>query len=97
VLDVSLELLLERFATVFDAYREAGTTFDLECHPGERAMGDLESAGDYIRSLERAGDASDVVGFNLDPSYMVWQGVSCDRGAQGIARSMALPQRSSGR
>ncbi len=76
VLDVSLELLLERFAPVFDACREAGTTFDLECHPGERAMGDIESAGDYIRFLERAGYGSDVVGFNLDPSHMVWQGVS---------------------
>jgi sugar phosphate isomerase/epimerase len=76
VLDVSLELLLERFAPVFDACRDAGTTFDLECHPGERAMGDLESAGDYIRFLERAGYGSDVVGFNLDPSHMVWQGVS---------------------
>ncbi len=76
VLDVSLELLLERFAPVFDACREAGTTFDLECHPGERAMGDIESAGDYIGFLERAGYGSDVVGFNLDPSHMVWQGVS---------------------
>jgi sugar phosphate isomerase/epimerase len=76
VLDASLELLLERFAPVFDACRAAGTTFDLECHPGERAMGDIESAGDYIRFLQRAGYGSDVVGFNLDPSHMVWQGVS---------------------
>ena len=41
-----LEVSLERFAPVFDACREAGTTFNLECHPGERAMGDLESAGE---------------------------------------------------
>lgn len=76
VLDVSLELLLERFTPVFDACRAEGTTFDLECHPGERAMGDIESAGDYIRFLERAGYGRDVVGFNFDPSHMVWQGVS---------------------
>jgi sugar phosphate isomerase/epimerase len=76
VLDASLEILVERFAPVFDACRESGTTFDLECHPSERAMGDIESAGDYIRFLEQAGYGSDVVGFNLDPSHMVWQGVS---------------------
>ncbi len=76
VLDVSLELLVERFAPVFDACREQGVTFDLECHPSERAMGDLESAGDYVRYLERAGYGRDVVGFNIDPSHMVWQNVS---------------------
>lgn len=76
VLDVSLELLAERFAPVFDACRAAGVTFDLECHPGERAMGDLESAGDYLRFLGSRGYGTDVVGFNFDPSHMVWQNVS---------------------
>jgi len=60
---------------VFDACRKYGVTFDLECHPGERAMGDIESAGDYLRALGRAGYGTDVVGFNIDPSHMVWQGV----------------------
>jgi sugar phosphate isomerase/epimerase len=76
VLDVSLELLAERFAPVFDACRSYSVTFDLECHPGERAMGDLESAGDYLRFLEKQGYGTDVVGFNFDPSHMVWQNVS---------------------
>lgn len=75
VLEVSLELLVERFGPVFDACRKYGTTFDLECHPSERAMGDLESAGDYIRYLEKAGYAG-VVGFNFDPSHLEWQNVS---------------------
>lgn len=75
VLDVSLELLVERFAPVFDACRKYGVTFDLECHPSERAMGDIESAGDYIRFLEKSGYGKDVVGFNFDPSHMEWQGV----------------------
>lgn len=74
VLEVSLELLAERFANVFEACRKYGTTFDLECHPSERAMGDIESAGDYLAAMDRAGFA-DVVGFNYDPSHMVWQGV----------------------
>jgi sugar phosphate isomerase/epimerase len=75
VLDVSLELLVERFAPVFDACRKYGVTFDLECHPSERAMGDIESAGDYIRFLEKSGYGQEVVGFNFDPSHLEWQNV----------------------
>src|SRR5262249_37805911 len=48
---------------------------DLECHPSERAMGDLESASDYLAAMDRAG-YRDVVGFNLDGSHMEWQGGS---------------------
>jgi sugar phosphate isomerase/epimerase len=72
---VSLELLAERFAPVFKLCREYGITFDLECHPSERAMGDIESAHDYLSAMDKAG-YSDVVGFNLDGSHMEWQGVS---------------------
>ncbi|HEV3258526.1 MAG TPA: TIM barrel protein [Gemmataceae bacterium] len=75
VRQVSLELLVERFKPVFDACKKYGVTYDLECHPSERAMGDLESAGDYLAALDKAGYA-DVVGFNLDGSHMEWQGVS---------------------
>ncbi|QDU64195.1 Xylose isomerase-like TIM barrel [Planctomycetes bacterium Pan216] len=75
VLDVSLELLAERFGPVFDACKKYGVTYDLECHPSERAMGDIESAGDYLRAMEKAGFAG-VVGFNFDPSHMLWQNVS---------------------
>ena len=75
VRQVSLELLVERFKPVFDACKKYGVTFDLECHPSERAMGDLESASDYLAALDKAGYA-DVVGFNLDGSHMEWQGVS---------------------
>lgn len=75
VLDVSLELLVERFAPVLDACKKYGITYDLECHPSERAMGDLESANDYLKAMDKAGYA-DVVGFNLDGSHMEWQGVS---------------------
>src|SRR5205823_1833509 len=37
VRQVSLELLVERFAPVLDACKKYGVTFDLECHPSERA------------------------------------------------------------
>jgi sugar phosphate isomerase/epimerase len=72
---VSLELLAERFAPVFDACKQYGVTYDLECHPSERAMGDLESAHDYLKAMDDAG-YKDVVGFNLDGSHMEWQNVS---------------------
>jgi sugar phosphate isomerase/epimerase len=72
---VSLELLVERFRPVWDACKKYGVTFDLECHPSERAMGDIESASDYINHMCKAGYEG-VVGFNLDGSHMEWQGVS---------------------
>jgi sugar phosphate isomerase/epimerase len=78
VREVSLELLAERFGPVFDACKKYGVTYDLECHPSERAMGDLESANDYINYLNKAGYEG-VVGFNLDGSHMEWQGVSVVR------------------
>ena len=75
VREVSLELLLERFRPVFDLCKQYGVTYDLECHPSERAMGDLESASDYINYMCKAGYEG-VVGFNLDGSHMEWQNVS---------------------
>ena len=72
---VSLELLVERFGPVWDLCKKLGVTYDLECHPSERAMGDIESASDYINHMCKAG-YEDVVGFNLDGSHMEWQGVS---------------------
>ncbi len=75
VRDVSLELLVERFGPVLDLCKQYGTTFDLECHPSERAMGDLESAGDYLKAMDKAG-YQNVVGFNLDGSHLEWQNVS---------------------
>src|SRR5918994_1302049 len=75
VRQVSLELLVERFGPVWDECKRYGVTFDLECHPSERAMGDLESAGDYITHMVKAGYEG-VVGFNLDGSHLEWQGVS---------------------
>jgi sugar phosphate isomerase/epimerase len=75
VRDVSLELLAERFGPVFDLCRQYGVTYDLECHPSERAMGDLESAGDYVNFMEKKGYGG-VIGFNLDGSHMEWQNVS---------------------
>jgi sugar phosphate isomerase/epimerase len=75
VLQVSLELLVERFGPFLDLCKNLGVTFDLECHPSERAMGDLASAEEYLAFMDKHGYSS-VVGFNLDGSHMEWQGVS---------------------
>lgn len=75
VRQVSLELLVERFGPILNLCKQYGVTFDLECHPSERAMGDLESASDYIHHMNKAGFEG-VVGFNLDGSHMEWQNVS---------------------
>lgn len=75
VFRTSLELLVERFAPVLQACLEYGTSYNLECHPSERAMGDLASAGDYLAALDAAGFAK-AAGFNFDCSHMEWQGVS---------------------
>jgi sugar phosphate isomerase/epimerase len=72
---VSLELIVERFGPFWDECKKQGVTFDLECHPSERAMGDIESASDYINHMCKAGYEG-VVGFNLDGSHMEWQNVS---------------------
>ncbi len=74
VYQVSLDLLIERFAPVFQACLKTGTTYDLECHPSERAMGDIASAGQYLAAVDRAGFAR-AAGFNFDCSHMEWQGV----------------------
>lgn len=75
VRELSLELLVERFGPVWKLCKQYGVTFDLECHPSERAMGDIESASDYINHMNKAGFEG-TVGFNLDGSHMEWQNVS---------------------
>ena len=75
VYKVSLDLLVERFAPVFQACLKYGTSYNLECHPSERAMGDIASAGQYIAALDAAG-FQNAAGFNFDCSHMEWQGVS---------------------
>ena len=75
IYQTSLDLLVERFSPVFQACLDYGTTFDLECHPSERAMGDIASAAEYLAAVDKAGFAK-AVGFNFDNSHMEWQGVS---------------------
>jgi sugar phosphate isomerase/epimerase len=75
VYQVSYELLIERFGPVFEACLKYGTTYDLECHPSERAMGDITSAENYLAAVDKAGFAK-AAGLNFDCSHMEWQNVS---------------------
>jgi hypothetical protein len=55
------------------------------------ALGDLESAGDYLDFMDRAG-YGDVVGFNRDCSHMERQavsGIEFIRGARGLPPSLS--------
>lgn len=75
VRQTSLELLVERFAPFLDLCKQLDVPFGLECHPSERAMGDLESADDYLTTMIKAGYEG-IAGFNTDWSHLEWQGVS---------------------
>lgn len=75
VYQVSLDLLVERFSPVFQACLDYGTTYDLECHPSERAMGDITSAAQYLAAVDAAGFER-AAGFNFDCSHLQWQNVS---------------------
>ena len=54
---------------VWDLFDEAGVKFALEIHPGEIAF-DYWSAKKLIDVVQR-----DTLGFNFDPSHLVWQGI----------------------
>lgn len=71
----SKRLLVDRFSPVWQACLDWDTTYDLECHPSEIAMGDIASAAEYLATVDDAG-FSKACGFNFDNSHMEWQGVS---------------------
>jgi len=73
--EVSAELLIERFTPVFQALDAYDVYFGLECHPSEFAIGDISSATEFLDVVRTAGFETHV-GFNLDASHMVWQGVN---------------------
>ena len=54
---------------IWDVFDEVGVKFALEIHPGEIAF-DYWSAAKLIDVVKR-----DTLGFNFDPSHLVWQGI----------------------
>ena len=70
MIDEGYKLLADRFHPILDAFAESGVRFALEVHPGGLAF-DLYSAQRVLETL----DHREELGFNLDPSHLVWQGV----------------------
>src|SRR5258708_15951220 len=87
---VSLELLVERFGPVWDACKKYGVTFDLECHPSERAMRDIQSATDYITFMNKAG-YEDVDRSTLARPHMHRQGPSAPQSAPPLDHPIHSP------
>ncbi len=60
----------ELWTPIFDEFDQQGVKFALEVHPTEIAF-DLYSAQTLLENFERRP----TLGFNFDPSHLVWQGV----------------------
>ncbi len=65
--------IVRRWTPVFDEFDACGVRFALEVHPTEIAF-------DYYtaRRLLEAFDYRPTLGFNFDPSHLLWQGVKPD-------------------
>lgn len=70
-IDAAYAHVRELFAPIFDKFRKNGIRFALEVHPTEIAF-DIWSAERLLREFEY----DDVLGFNFDPSHLLWQGVN---------------------
>jgi sugar phosphate isomerase/epimerase len=70
MIDAAYERIVALWNPIFDVFDECGVRFALEVHPTEIAF-------DYYpakRLLEAFGGRR-TLGFNLDPSHLLWQGV----------------------
>jgi sugar phosphate isomerase/epimerase len=70
MIDEGYALLAERFNPILDAFGNCGVKFALEVHPAQIAF-DLHTAERTLEAL----DYREEIGFNLDPSHLMWQGV----------------------
>jgi sugar phosphate isomerase/epimerase len=70
MIDAAYERIVELWSPIFDVFDECGVRFALEVHPTEIAF-DYYSAK---RLLEAFGGRR-TLGFNFDPSHLLWQGV----------------------
>jgi sugar phosphate isomerase/epimerase len=73
MVDVGYNEILESWTPILDEFDRCGVKFALEVHPTEIAF-DYYSAA---RLLEVFGHRA-TLGFNFDPSHLLWQGVAPD-------------------
>ena len=74
MIDAGFALLAERFHPILDVFAECGVKFALEVHPTEIAF-DLYTAERALAVLDHRPE----LGFNVDPSHLIWQGVNPGR------------------
>lgn len=70
MIDAAYAKIVELWSPIFDVFDECGVRFALEVHPTEIAF-------DYYtaRRLLEAFGGRRTLGFNFDPSHLLWQGV----------------------
>jgi sugar phosphate isomerase/epimerase len=71
MIEAGFSLIYDLWSPVFDVFDQCGVRFALEVHPSEIAF-------DYYTSkrLLEKFNYRETLGFNFDPSHLVWQGVS---------------------
>ena len=69
--DAGYRRVRELFSPIFEKFRKNGVRFALEVHPTEIAF-DIWSSERLLREF----DGDEVLGFNFDPSHLLWQGVN---------------------
>ena len=70
MIDAAYERIVELWSPIFDVFDECGVRFALEVHPTEIAF-DYYTAKRLLESF----DGRRTLGFNFDPSHLLWQGV----------------------
>jgi sugar phosphate isomerase/epimerase len=71
MVDEGFKKIVELWSPVFDEYDKAGIRFALEVHPTEIAF-DYYTAGRLLKEFNNRA----ALGFNFDPSHLIWQGVT---------------------
>ncbi|MCD8349078.1 MAG: sugar phosphate isomerase/epimerase [Planctomycetaceae bacterium] len=69
-IDAGYRFVREVYTPIFEKFRKNGIRFALEVHPTEIAF-DIWSAERLLEEF----DYDEVLGFNFDPSHLLWQGV----------------------
>lgn len=70
MIDKGFFLIRELWTPIFDEFDRLGIRFALEVHPTEIAF-DLYTAGRLLETF----DFRPTLGFNFDPSHLLWQGM----------------------
>jgi sugar phosphate isomerase/epimerase len=71
MIEAGFNLIYDLWTPVFDVFDQWGVRFALEVHPSEIAF-DYYTAERLLEKFKHR----ETLGFNFDPSHLVWQGVS---------------------